>query len=84
MSAVQLFKPEIAVAPVAGASHAGRTKPLLEMHAVSKSYGAGANTSSVLSNINLSIAEGEFVAIVGFSGSGKNHADLADDRPDST
>ncbi|HVS50975.1 MAG TPA: ABC transporter ATP-binding protein [Opitutaceae bacterium] len=43
----------------------------LELHGVSKGFGAGASRTSVLRNIDLSIAEGEFVAIVGFSGSGK-------------
>ncbi|MFL1011470.1 ABC transporter ATP-binding protein [Flavisericum labens] len=40
----------------------------LELKNVYKSYD---NDTEVLSNINLSIEEGEFVAIVGFTGSGK-------------
>lgn len=43
----------------------------LELHNVYKSYGEGENCTEVLSDINLSIEEGEFVAIVGFTGSGK-------------
>lgn len=43
----------------------------LEIKNVSKSYGQGPRRAEVLTNINLSIEEGEFVAIVGFTGSGK-------------
>lgn len=43
----------------------------LELKNVSKVYGQGTTRSEVLSNINLQIREGEFVAIVGFTGSGK-------------
>ncbi len=43
----------------------------LELKNVSMTYGRGTNATEVLSNINLSIEEGEFVAIVGFTGSGK-------------
>jgi len=43
----------------------------LELTSVSKGYGFGAKRAEVLSDINLSIAEGEFVAIVGYSGAGK-------------
>ena len=43
----------------------------LELNNVYKTYGQGDNASEVLSNINLTIEEGEFVAIVGFTGSGK-------------
>lgn len=43
----------------------------IELRNVSKSYGVGDNKTEVLSNINLKIEEGEFVAIVGFTGSGK-------------
>ena len=44
---------------------------LLELRNVCKGYGEGKSRIEVLDNINLSIEEGEFVAIVGFTGSGK-------------
>lgn len=43
----------------------------LELKNVCKSYGEGKYKTEVLTNINLKIEEGEFVAIVGFTGSGK-------------
>lgn len=43
----------------------------LELRNVSKGFGSGADRVEVLKNINLSIEEGEFIAIVGFTGSGK-------------
>jgi nitrate/nitrite transport system ATP-binding protein len=43
----------------------------LDIAGLSKSYGEGATRTEVLSGIDLSVAEGEFIAIVGFSGSGK-------------
>jgi len=43
----------------------------LELNNIYKTYGEGEQATKVLSNINLSIEEGEFVAIVGFTGSGK-------------
>ncbi|WP_044204245.1 ABC transporter ATP-binding protein [Flammeovirga sp. OC4] len=43
----------------------------LELKNVSKSYGTGKDRVEVLKDINLTIEEGEFVAIVGFTGSGK-------------
>jgi nitrate/nitrite transport system ATP-binding protein len=44
---------------------------ILELHNVSKSYPLGADRLEVLRHVDLSIEEGEFVAIVGFSGCGK-------------
>jgi nitrate/nitrite transport system ATP-binding protein len=43
----------------------------LELSGVSKSFGAGKGRAEVLSNINLTVQEGEFVAVVGYSGAGK-------------
>ncbi|MCV0426765.1 MAG: ATP-binding cassette domain-containing protein, partial [Roseibium sp.] len=43
----------------------------LEISALSKSYGEGAGRTDVLEDINLKVEEGEFIAIVGFSGTGK-------------
>jgi len=44
--------------------------PVLELSGVSKGYSDN-HQSPVLHNVNLTVAEGEFVAIVGFSGAGK-------------
>ncbi len=43
----------------------------LSVHQVSKGYGPRWNRSEVLADINLEIEEGEFVAIIGYSGTGK-------------
>ena len=43
----------------------------LALNNVYKSYGSGKNVTEVLSDINLGMEDGEFLAIVGFTGSGK-------------
>ncbi|MFK7854790.1 MAG: ABC transporter ATP-binding protein [Granulosicoccus sp.] len=46
--------------------------PVIEMSGVSLSYGADTpDTPGVLEDVNLKVNEGEFVAVVGFSGAGK-------------
>ncbi|AMO71785.1 ABC transporter ATP-binding protein [Sphingorhabdus sp. M41] len=46
--------------------------PILSLKNVSKSFVDGSGTrSDVLDNINLDVADGEFIAILGFSGAGK-------------
>jgi len=45
---------------------------MIEVRAVSKTYGAGAARVEALRSIDLSIAAGEFVSIMGPSGSGKS------------
>lgn len=43
----------------------------LELTSVSKGYGRNGSRTEVLSDINLTLAPGEFVAIIGYSGTGK-------------
>jgi nitrate/nitrite transport system ATP-binding protein len=45
--------------------------PTMSMRGVSKGFGSGVTRTEVLSNINFSLRQGEFLAVVGFSGSGK-------------
>ncbi|MDO9104093.1 MAG: ABC transporter ATP-binding protein [Methylovulum sp.] len=47
-------------------------QPLLSLHAVSKIYGKGAAEMQALRGIDLHIHRGEFVAVMGASGSGKS------------
>jgi len=63
--------PEVAPPPQPVASAAAAVIPALELRGVSKGYGPDDARSEVLSNIDLSVADGEFLAIVGYSGSGK-------------
>jgi nitrate/nitrite transport system ATP-binding protein len=44
----------------------------LELRGVAKSFGSGSRVARVLEGVNLSVGDGEFVAIVGFSGTGKS------------
>lgn len=44
---------------------------ILQLRNLSKSYGEGDKATAVLKDINLNIRDGEFVAILGFSGAGK-------------
>lgn len=45
--------------------------PILQLSDISKHYGDGPRRVDILENINLSVEDGEFVAILGFSGAGK-------------
>lgn len=44
----------------------------LKLDGVNKGFGSGPSRTEILRDINLDIEEGEFVAIVGYSGSGKS------------
>jgi nitrate/nitrite transport system ATP-binding protein len=46
--------------------------PILELRGVGKSYASRTGTVDVLRNIDLAVARGEVLAIVGFSGAGKS------------
>src|SRR5262249_492555 len=48
-----------------------REVAFLELSGVCKGYGKGAARSEVLADINLSVARGELVCVVGYSGAGK-------------
>ena len=45
---------------------------ILSFNNVSKGFGEGTNRVEVLRDINLDVREGEFLAILGFSGTGKS------------
>jgi putative ABC transport system ATP-binding protein len=47
------------------------SKPVLQIEKLSKSYTLGKRNVSALSNLNLTVNQGEFIAIMGPSGSGK-------------
>jgi len=43
----------------------------LELHNVNLGFGPASSRTEVLQNVNLSVKQNEFVAIIGYSGSGK-------------
>ena len=44
---------------------------ILDFNGVSKTFGEGTHANPVLKNIDLSVQEGEFLVLLGFSGTGK-------------
>lgn len=60
------------VAPPQVIQNTVTANPMIELKAVTKNYAVGSETIAALNNINLTILQGEFVAIVGPSGSGKS------------
>jgi len=48
------------------------TQNVIELRDVSKGFGEGADRAEVLKRVSLEVREGEFVAILGFSGTGKS------------
>ncbi|MFV0480857.1 MAG: MacB family efflux pump subunit [Campylobacteraceae bacterium] len=48
------------------------SEPLIELKNIYRKFGSGENKITVLNDINLTINQGEFVAIMGASGSGKS------------
>ncbi|NQW99146.1 ABC transporter ATP-binding protein [bacterium] len=46
--------------------------PILELSGVSKTYGRAHELTTVLRDVNLTVQEGDFVSIIGYSGSGKS------------
>jgi putative ABC transport system ATP-binding protein len=61
-------------------------RPVLAAHALERNYGEGATAVRALAGVDLAVAEGEMVAIMGPSGSGKStllHILGALDRPDA-
>lgn len=45
---------------------------ILELNAVSKTFGRSHESATILRDINLTVEEGDFVSIIGYSGSGKS------------
>src|SRR4051794_33740113 len=61
-------------------------EPLIRLANIHKTYRMGSDDVQVLRGVNLDVREGEFVAIMGASGSGKSpllHIAGALDRPDT-
>src|SRR5258708_36334192 len=69
-------RPEMEAGADAATTVAGRVSghtavPLVQIRHLSKSYRRGSQRVAVLTDVNLSIASGDFVAMMGPSGSGK-------------
>ncbi len=56
----------------AGSAVASNTEPLIRLRGVTKTYGEGATAFQALKGIDLDIQAGDFVAVMGASGSGKS------------
>ncbi|TPE61207.1 ABC transporter ATP-binding protein [Sandaracinobacter neustonicus] len=48
------------------------TEPLIRLRGITKSYGEGANSFQALRGVDMDIMKGDFVAVMGASGSGKS------------
>src|SRR5215212_10008081 len=76
MSALLLERPPVAAPPDTDSPRIAQpvrtAEPLLELRRIRKVYGEGQAVVEALRGIDLSIQEGDFVAVMGTSGSGKS------------
>jgi ABC-type lipoprotein export system ATPase subunit len=76
MSALLLERPPVAAPPDTEAPRIAQpvqtAEPLLELRRIRKVYGEGQAAVEALRGIDLAIGEGDFVAVMGTSGSGKS------------
>src|SRR5690606_37526005 len=61
-----------AAAASAGAGPRMADDPIISLRGVTKTYGSGATAFQALKGIDLDVARGDFVAVMGASGSGKS------------
>jgi NitT/TauT family transport system ATP-binding protein len=69
---VSITNRQAALPPSAGGALPGERGPAVELAGVSKFYGTGARAVQALDQVSLTVADGEFVCLIGASGCGKS------------
>jgi NitT/TauT family transport system ATP-binding protein len=69
---VSITNRQQALPPVAGEALPGERGPAVELDGVSKFYGTGNRAVQALDSLSLTVADGEFVCLIGASGCGKS------------
>jgi putative ABC transport system ATP-binding protein len=69
---VQAAMPTVQLAGAAASTNGGPQTPVIEIHDLRRTYGEGESVVQALAGVDLRMMPGEFLAIMGASGSGKS------------